>query len=563
MIKEINVNGENHGITLADDMIGDGLVRGDNGKIDVATVMSLSSDYVSLASESGVLGINISTREGLSLNDSSYLKVKISTGLLFSDEGEIFVDKKILNINIGTGLTMDPEGAVIINVGTGLSLYPDGKLVVDELAEYKLSLEAPLVQGTDDLVRLQYGTGLITVDNKLVAEGEKNYINSVSNEFLRVSNGALTLDYGDGLTSKDGKLVAIGEKNFINSVDSNGLSVDNNRLSLKYGTGLSVEDNTLVATGEANFIKSVDSKGLNVQDGNLSLKYGTGLSIEGDTLIADGEKNFIKSVDSKGLDVTNGALSLKYGTGLSVEDNTLVSVGEANYISSVDDALNVDNGKLSVKYGTGLAVDETTKTLYVTVTSGGGSSGGGLISSVGDGLSVDEKGKLSLSIEGTYRDSNPTKEVPLYYNEDTSKLLVKVGTGLIRDESNNSIVLDIPKSGSSLEVGKFVPIVWGGYGNSSSKSVIQLGSGLIADASGNKIAIRGAAEFPAMSTSIRNWITTSKLNYDNEGNLVLALSSNMTVHESGIKVKLGNYLIQDDYGNITINITELKTALGL
>lgn len=555
MIKEINVNGENHGITLADIMIGSGLARGDQGKIDIM----------------------LSTMKGLDLEISSGLVVKISTGLYFSDEGNICAEESNINIgtglirewdgvvcvHMGSGLIMGSGGAVTINVGSGLSLGSGGTLNIDNTELSKLSMEAPLVQGTDNVVILNYSTGLNIVDNKLVAEGEKNYINSVSNEFLRVSNGALTLDYGDGLTSKNGKLVAIGEKNFINSVDSNGLSVDNNRLSLKYGTGLSVEDNTLVATGEANFIKSVNSKGLNVQEGNLSLKYGTGLSIDGDTLIADGEKNFIKSVDSKGLNVTNGALSLKYGTGLSVEDNTLVSVGEANYISSVDDALNVDNGKLSVKYGTGLAVDETTKTLYVTVTGGGGSSGGGLISSVGDGLSVDENGKLLLGIEGTYRDSNPTKEVPLYYNEDTSKLLVKVGTGLIRDESNNSIVLDIPKSGSSLEVGKFVPIVWGGYGNSSSKSVIQLGSGLIADASGNKIAIRGAAEFPAMSTSIRNWITTSKLNYDNEGNLVLALSSSMTVHESGIKVKLGNYLIQDDYGNITINITELKTALGL
>ena len=161
MIKEIEVGGVKHSITLADDMVGSGLQK-DSG---------------------GLVSLNV-------FNKSNALN--LSTGLTFTSEGELCLNmEKVAGELAGSGLTVQggrliASGEIVdVNTicGTGL-----------DVGDGKLTLSTGIV-----------GSGLVMSPSKVINVAFSKLIDYYGGG-LKASFSGLSVNAGSGLSSQNGLL---------------------------------------------------------------------------------------------------------------------------------------------------------------------------------------------------------------------------------------------------------------------------------------------------------------------------------------------------------------------
>lgn len=115
MIKEIEVGGVKHSITLADDMVGTGLGKGGNGAVYIK-VMELSSPEHDLMS-----GIVFDTGNRMCLQKSSIAYSLAGTGLYYEGGQICFSASGMARDLASSGLFAD-YGSLVVNISTGSGL---------------------------------------------------------------------------------------------------------------------------------------------------------------------------------------------------------------------------------------------------------------------------------------------------------------------------------------------------------------------------------------------------------------------------------------------------------
>lgn len=198
MIKEIEVGGVKHSITLADDMVGQGLVKDEKGVVGLKILeenrnlaimtglmftggaLCLSRDLVAsqlagtgLEASGGKLSLSTEDRaflQGLAYNvagsglyaDGYRLTLSFSDSgyLMFANDWSLSVDKLKLSYGLcGSGLIVD-SGRLGVHVGSGLMLnYEDGKLMIDYMNLFD-SDSLRIIQGPVSSVGVKVTSGL-------------------------------------------------------------------------------------------------------------------------------------------------------------------------------------------------------------------------------------------------------------------------------------------------------------------------------------------------------------------------------------------------------------------
>ena len=187
MIKEIEVGGVKHSITLADDMIGSGLMRSGSGMV----CLNLPTKPVG---EPFVTGLVVESGK-LCINKHSLCASMVSTGLLRVDGvGKLFIDTEKL---AGTGLKRSNDGN---------ALYVSASGLVSDM-DFMNQFASGLV-----------GTGLFNDLGKLIVSGEAiaedaGFMRRVSSGLIATPGFAYALSSGiaghlagPGLTDSGGRL---------------------------------------------------------------------------------------------------------------------------------------------------------------------------------------------------------------------------------------------------------------------------------------------------------------------------------------------------------------------
>lgn len=112
MVKEIEVDGVKHGITLADSMVGQGLKKDENGAVTLQLAPFGSNSEVPLTlSTNGTLVLKYGP--GLQQRDG-YLSLRYGTGINIGPDGSIFVNSK------GGSDSVIIEGGRALLIGTNI-----------------------------------------------------------------------------------------------------------------------------------------------------------------------------------------------------------------------------------------------------------------------------------------------------------------------------------------------------------------------------------------------------------------------------------------------------------
>ena len=139
MIKEIEVGGVKHGVTLADEAVGDGLKRGDKGELSVAV------------------------SSGIAIDGEHRVALKYGTGLKIGGDGTVFVE------NTGGG----SSGESMIKVEEGIG---DGKLIIgtsgiaigtDPILSKRNQFSIVKEDYEGNNIRLRVGSKILAVNDEL------------------------------------------------------------------------------------------------------------------------------------------------------------------------------------------------------------------------------------------------------------------------------------------------------------------------------------------------------------------------------------------------------------
>lgn len=183
IVKEVEVDGVKHSITLADDMVGQGLKKDENGAVTLQTSPSSLNGEIGIAMSTATNTLVLQYGTGLKQASSGRLSLNYGTGIKVGDEGDIYVDSENSVVTAEAGRTLSIESNEL-KIGTDTN--PNSPGIFSIIWEGDMKGTELRISTEDAYLYLEDGTvllGGLTLSTTVKGVHFANKIGDAKNEY--------------------------------------------------------------------------------------------------------------------------------------------------------------------------------------------------------------------------------------------------------------------------------------------------------------------------------------------------------------------------------------------